>query len=131
MESSFKIYEQWLTENGLIHNIDDDGDLHFKYQMCNFFILNPNGDEQFLHIILPNIWTIESEEERATALRVANELNLNRKVLKVVIGESNTTLTVEVFIDKTPDVEDFMERLLDILIEGRRLFFQRMHELMK
>ena len=52
MESSLKLYEQWLTDNGLIHNIDEDGDLHFKYQMCNFFILNPQEDDQFLHIIL-------------------------------------------------------------------------------
>ncbi len=131
MESSLKLYEQWLTDNGLIHNIDEDGDLHFKYQMCNFFILNPQEDDQFLHIILPNIWSIESEEERMNALKVANELNMGRKVLKVVVGESNTTLTVEMFIDQTPDVEDFMERLLDILIEGRQLFAKRMHDLMK
>ncbi|MBP5386990.1 MAG: hypothetical protein J6Y97_06350, partial [Prevotella sp.] len=83
----------------------------------------------FLHIILPNLWSIDSEEERENALKVANDLNMNRKALKVFITETNTILTVEMFIDSTPDVEDFMERILDILISGRSLFFQKMHEL--
>lgn len=129
MDNVFEIYEQWFKANGIIYNIDDDGDLHFKYQMCNFYILNPKDDKMFLHIILPNIWSIDSEEERANALKVANNLNMNRKALKVFITESNTILTVEMFIDSTPDVEDFLERILDILIQGRQLFAQKMHEL--
>jgi hypothetical protein len=129
MDNVFEVYEQWFKNVGIIYNIDEDGDLHFKYQTCNFYILNPKNDTNFLHIILPNIWSIDSEEERANALKVANELNMNRKALKVFITESNTILTVEMFIDSTPDVEDFMERILDILISGRTLFAQKMHEL--
>ena len=129
MDDVFEIYKQWFRESGIKHNIDDDGDLHFKYQTCNFYILNPKNDTNFLHVILPNIWPIESEEERDNALKVANKLNMTRKALKVLITPSNTILTVEMFIDNTPDVEDFMERILDILISGRSLFFQKMHEL--
>ena len=129
MENVFEVYEQWFKNNGIIYNIDEDGDLHFKYQTCNFYILNPKEDTMFLHIILPNIWSIDSEEERANAMQVANELNMNRKALKVFITQSNTILTVVMFIDSTPDVEDFMERILDILITGRQLFAQKMHEL--
>lgn len=128
MDNVFEIYEQWFKNNGIIYNIDEDGDLHFKYQTCNFYILNPKDDKLFLHIILPNIWSIDDEDERARALQVANDLNKNRKALKVFITQSNTILTVEMFIDSTPDVEDFMERILDILISGRQLFFQKMHE---
>ena len=129
MENVFEVYEQWFKNNGIIYNIDEDGDQHFKSQTCNFYILNPKEDTMFLHIILPNIWSIDSEEERANAMQVANELNMNRKALKVFITPSNTILTVEMFIDSTPDVEDFMERILDILITGRQLFAQKMHEL--
>ena len=125
--SAFEIYENWFKVNGLIYNIDNDDDLHFKYKTCNFFILNPKEDAQFLHIILPNIWAINSPEEYADALEVANELNAGRKALKVFLTRTNTFLSIEMFIDKTPDVEDFMERLLDILIEGRQMFVQEMY----
>jgi len=128
MASSLNIYEQWLTQNGLIHNIDEDGDLHFKYQMCNFYIINPKQDTQYLQILLPNIWSFDSDEERIMAMQVANELNMNRKVLKVFVTQRDTILSAEMLIDQTPDVEDFMERLLDILIQGRQLFFQEMNK---
>ena len=129
MEDKFEIYKKWFSENGIIYNIDDDGDLHFKYQMRNFYILDPHDDKQFLQVMLPNIWSIDDEKERADALQVANMLNMKRKALKVFITKTNTVLTVEMFIDNTPDVEDFMERILDILIEGRSLFAQEMHKL--
>ena len=129
MESCLELYQKWFQENGLKCEIDDEGDLHFKYQLCNFYILNPKADTQFLHIILPNIWAIESDEERSKALAVANKLNMSRKALKVFVTDKSVFLTVEMFIDKTPDVEDFMERLLDILIDGRQLFALEMRNL--
>ena len=94
--------------------------------MCNFYIINPHDDKQFLQVMLPNIWSIEDEKERTDALQVANMLNMKRKALKVFITSTNTVLTVEMFIDNTPDVEDFMERVLDLLIQGRTLFAQEM-----
>ena len=131
MEDKFEIYKKWFSENGIIYNIDEDGDLHFKYQMCNFYIVDPHGDKQFLQVMLPNIWSIEDEKERTDALQVANMLNMKRKALKIFITSSNTVLTVEMFIDNTPDVEDFMERVLDILIQGRTMFAQEMRNLRK
>ncbi len=129
MEENFEIYKKWLSENGLIYNVDEDGDLHFKYQMCNFYIMNPHNDKLFLQVMLPNIWSIDSEEERTNALIVANKLNMQRKALKVFITQESTILTVEMFIDNTPDVEDFMERILNILIQGREGFAEGMREL--
>lgn len=126
MEDIFDLYKRWFSENGIIYNIDEDGDLHFRYQMCNFYIINPHDDKQFLQVMLPNIWSIEDEKERTDALQVANMLNMKRKALKVFITSTNTVLTVEMFIDNTPDVEDFMERVLDLLIQGRTLFAQEM-----
>ena len=129
MEENFEIYKKWLSENGLIYNVDEDEDLHFKYQMCNFYIMNPHNDKLFLQVMLPNIWSIDSEEERTNALIVANKLNMQRKALKVFITQESTILTVEMFIDNTPDVEDFMERILNILIQGREGFAEGMREL--
>jgi len=129
MENVMEIYEQWFKANGIIYHIDKDSDLVFKYQTCSFYIINPKSDKQYLNIVLPSIWSIDSDEERADALKVANDLNMNRKALKVFVGPESVHLTVEMFIDNTPDVEDFMERLLDILVGGRMLFYQKMHEL--
>ena len=120
---------QWFKNNDIIYNIDEDGDFYFKYQQHNFYILNQGDDKLFLHVILPNIWSIDNEDERADVLIVANELNTECKVLKAFVTSNDIILSVEMFMDSTPNVEDYMKRILDILISGRELFSQKMHEL--
>ena len=57
------------------------------------------------------------------ALKVANSLNRDIKALKVIINDDDSVwLTVEQFLDETPDVDDFMDRLLGILLQGRMKF---------
>ena len=129
MDDNFGLFKKWFTDNGIIFNIDDDGDLHFKYQMCDFYILDSKDDQQFLEVMLPHIWQIDNEEELFKANSIANKLNRQRKALKVFTTDTNTILTVEMVLDKTPDVDDFMERILDILIQGRLSFAEEMRAL--
>ena len=129
MADPLDIYKQWLSDNGLKYEIDSDGDIHFKYQTCNMYIINPKKDTQFLQVMLPNFWSIESEQEYLNALKVCNMVSMQRKVVKAFVTEKNTFLMVEMFIDNTPDLEDFMERVLDILIQGRMFCAEKMREL--
>ena len=129
MDNKYEIFTEWFTNNGIKYDIDEDGDLHFIYQMRNFFILDPKDDENFLEVMLPNIWSISDEEERIRVHSVANKLNRQCKALKVFTTKSNTILTVEMFLDKNPDLDDFMERILGILLRGRQMFADDMRSI--
>ncbi|AEW20162.1 hypothetical protein BFO_1969 [Tannerella forsythia 92A2] len=53
-------------------------------------------------------------------MEVCNELNREIKCLKAFFfDENNIWLATEMFIDHTPELDDFMERLLGILHAGR------------
>ena len=109
--------------------IEDDGTIVRTPDLERKEKLLGKSGELFLHVILPNIWSIDNEDERADVLIVANELNTECKVLKAFVTSNDIILSVEMFMDSTPNVEDYMKRILDILISGRELFSQKMHEL--
>lgn len=114
-----EIYKKWLTANGVKWEQEDFG-LTFRYQGSNFVIFDNSSDPLYLAIAMPGIYELENDELKV--LRVLNKINNNRKAIKAVLNDDSVWLTIEMFIDSTPDVEDFMERLLDILNQGRMLF---------
>ena len=48
------------------------------------------------------------------------------KVVKAFLVEDRVWLAIEMFIDTTPDIDDFVERCLDILVASRERFVREM-----
>ncbi len=119
-----QIYKNWLIANGVKFEESSLG-LSFKYQGAGFILWNNAHDQQYLALSMPNIWAINGEELKV--LRVANKINCEIKAVKTVVRDNFVWLGVEMFIDSTPDIDDFMERILDILLESRMKFSFEMH----
>ncbi len=116
-----RIYKEWLSEQGIKFH-DTNAGLLFRYQGGGFIIADNRNDKQYLQIIMPNVYEVQTFD-KDKAYRIANKLNNEIKSLKVIIqDDDNVWLTVEQFLDDTPNVEDFMERLLNILLRGRLKF---------
>ena len=113
-----QLVENWLASEGYKHEIDSDGDVKFRYEGHTFWFC-PGKDETFFRIIMPNIYTVEGNREKV--LEAANKVTRDVKVLKAFLVEDNLWLAIEMFIDSSPEVEDFMERCLDILVEGFKM----------
>ena len=86
------LVENWLKEQGFRCERDGDGDVRFRYQ--------GNGD-------------------RARVLEAINTISRDIKAIKAFLVEDSLWLSIEMYIDSTPDIEDFIERCLDIMIAGR------------
>lgn len=115
------IYKKWLNNQGVSFHETSIG-LLFRYQGGGFIIANNQNDKDYLQLIMPNIHTVDSFSKQK-ALKVANKLNRDIKGLKVIINDDDSVwLTIEQFLDETPNVEDFMDRLLNILLQGRLKF---------
>lgn len=119
------IYKNWLYENGVKFEEKDYG-ITFKYQGGYFIIGNNEKDAQFFNIVMPGIYDFADhpDVERVKVLEALNKINAHYKVVKAVCDEEDCWLTTEIFIDSTPDVEDYFERLLNILHQSRMEFFQ-------
>lgn len=119
------LYKNWLYENGVKYEEKEYG-LAFKYQGGYFIIGNNENDRQYFNIIMPGIFDFADHPEiqRLTVLEAMNKINAQYKVVKCVCDDEDVWLTTEIFIDSTPDIEDFFERLLNILHQSRMEFFQ-------
>lgn len=114
-----QIYKDWLRSNGVKFEELPFG-LAFKYQGASFILWDNSKDQQYLALSMPNIWDVDGEEVKV--LRAANKINVDIKAIKAVIRDNAVWLNIEMFIDNTPDIEDFMDRILGILLECRMKF---------
>lgn len=120
-----EIYKEWLQNNGFQFEETPIG-LVFKYQGGNFIVANNIGDKNYFQLLFPCI-DIITEEETFKALNALNMVNREIKCIKGTLTDDNEVwLTTEMFVDNTPNVEDFFLRLLDILMAGRAKYSKLM-----
>ena len=112
------LVENWLKDQGFRSERDSDGDLRFRYEGVNLFCSKDDNDKQFLRIVMPGIYQIDGD--RMKVLEAINTICRNIKAIKAFLVEDHLWLAIEMFIDSTPDIDDFIERCLDILMAGRQ-----------
>lgn len=116
---------QFLKDQGLQPHVQDDGDILFKYQMMTFIYFASHEDINYFRLGLPFIYEF-SEETRPVILAAANKLNCMAKCAKFVVTDDNVWITVDTLLDSTPKLEDFVPRLLELLIAIRQEFYKEL-----
>ncbi|MBQ3732339.1 MAG: YbjN domain-containing protein [Bacteroidales bacterium] len=117
----------YLKEQGLCPQVDDDGDIIFKYQMLTFIYFENDEDEKFFRLALPGIYDV-TEDNRISVLEAANEVNKRLKVAKVFIPNNDVWVSAETLMDDTPELDDFVPRILNILLGSRQTFYEIVNE---
>jgi hypothetical protein len=110
-----QMYIEYLKEEGFIPKVDYDNDIVFKYEGKTFLINIDERDEQYFRLILPNFWSIDDTTEMSKALKVANDVNTSTKVATIIIVRDHVWAVAEMFIDGTPEIDDFFKRTLDLV----------------
>ena len=123
-----ELVKTWLSNEGFRYEIDEDGDLKFRYQGANLWVMQDPNDALFLRIAMPYIYEVDND--RAKVLEAINGVNAEMKVVKgFVLENGGVWLSKEMYIDSSPDIEDFLERCLDILLAGQRRFYDKYRSL--
>jgi len=110
------LVKNWLSNEGYKWEVDNDGDVKFKWQGRTYYYSEDKNDDQFFRIIMPGIYQIENNREKV--LEAISTVNREMKVLKAFLVGDYLWLSVEMFVDSSPEVEDFIERCLRILEAG-------------
>ncbi|MDR3924610.1 MAG: hypothetical protein Q3X43_08540, partial [Alistipes sp.] len=122
-----EIYRKWLRDNNIsFQDNKEEGILLFRYQGLCFMITVPENDRNWLSLVLPNVHELVVKEKREYVLEVLNSINQDRKCVKAILVGNQVWLAIEMFIDSTPVIDDFFERLLMILIETRMILYSKM-----
>lgn len=118
------LVKEWLANEGYKSTIDEDGDIQFRYQGAWMYTALDKDDPLYLKIIMPQIY--ELQDDRIKVLETLNDLNARIKAMKGFIVENNVHLCIEMYIDSSPEIEDFFERCLDILVLSARIFHENL-----
>lgn len=121
------ILEKILKEEGYTPKRDDDNDIIVKYQGATFVVL-VDSEITFIRVWLPKFWSLDSQEEFAKAHILANRLNKEYRIGKIIIDDdSDTNCFAEFFIDKDDiQLKDIFLRMFSILFSMRLEFAQLM-----
>lgn len=112
------IVKEYLASEGYRYEVDSDGDIVFKYQGLTLYFPNNENDPYFFRIIMPNIYQVEGNREKV--LEAVNAVSRDMKVIKAYLVEDRLWLSIEMYIDSTPELSDFVPRCLNILYDGYR-----------
>ena len=115
--STDELVKQYLSSEGYKYDVDNDGDIHFKFEGTHMFFTVDKRDPLFFRLIMPGIYELEGN--RTKVLEAINTVSRDTKVLKAFLVEDKLWLSVELFIDTTPELEDFFPRCVELLKEGR------------
>jgi len=126
MTSTAELVKDWLASEGFRYQIDDDGDVQFKFQGYGMWATVDKNDPLFLRIILPNIYELNGD--RGKVLEALNALNAEIKAVKGYLVRENVWVSLEMYVDSSPEVEDFIERCLNILIAAGRKFHEELNK---
>lgn len=91
--------------------------------MLSFIINWDETDAFFLSIALPSIFSVD-ENNRGDILEVINNVNLERKQIKCFLAHDNVWIAADQLLDTTPNFEDIIPRVLDMLLQARIVFFE-------
>lgn len=116
-----EIYKNWLRSQGVKFDELPFG-IGFRYQGGSFIIADNSDDKLYLQVIMPGIYET-NPNEKGKAMNAINKINKEMKALKATMqDDGHVWLTVEFFIDTTPEIGDFFGRVLNILLQGRLKF---------
>lgn len=112
-----ELVKQYLASEGFRYDVDGDGDIHFRFEGLNLYFTVDKDDQSFFRLIMPNIYELEGN--RMKVLEAINATNRDLKVLKAFLVDDHLWLAVEMFIDSSPDLDDFFTHCMELLKVGR------------
>lgn len=119
-----------LEKMGYKPDVDDDGDVVFRYQMKTICVLVGDEDEYYASVMLPHFYEIEEGEEMLV-MAVCNKMTRDLKLVKVFIDLTlkNVCADCEFFFTNEEALEQNLEHSLKLLSVIRSVFKKNKAEL--
>ena len=119
-----------LEKMGYSPEVDNDGDIMFRYQMKTIYVMTGDEEEAYISMMLPQFHEIEDDLE-TIVLAVCNKLTRELKLAKVYVDQTfkNVTATCEFFCVNEEALEQNLRKSLQILGVVRTVFRKDLAEL--
>jgi hypothetical protein len=131
-------YQHLLTEEGfkIEESIKEEGgslQLVVKFESFYFVIIFDSEDYQFIRIIVPNFFKLDSDDERLNALVAINHVAQLCKAVKVFMNadQDNVMATSEYLEDGSSEDFKYVLRYFRMLQYAAGEFMKKMNDLSK
>jgi hypothetical protein len=113
------MYLTYLKDEGYRAELDEDGDISFKYEGGFYYIYVDADDEKYFRMVCPYFWKLETDEEKLKALKAVNLVNRQYKCGKVFLvrDDKNVTADIGLFLNDVNDFKFVFSRMIGILQE--------------
>lgn len=116
----------YLHAEGYPAELDEDGDIRFKREGMTYALCFDNDDPDFAKLILPNVWSIDSEPEMQQALAALDEVNRRMKLVKVHTQAGSAWFTIELLLDDQTAWERRLPRAVRTIVRAVAMFTDAM-----
>lgn len=94
-----------------------------RYQLAYIQIGNLNEDDQFISVLMSEVFHADDERELRIGMKVCNDLNLKLKLSKFYLDQDNDLIiSVEFIYPDEEDVESLLKLALDNIVNSKRIF---------
>lgn len=119
---------QFLAEEGYRPRFDEDDDVVFKSEGHTYIVWFDRRDTEFVRVVFPNFWSLDSDEETQQAREVIEEVNRSVKVAKLGIIENRVSTTVEVFFGEPETLPRVLLRIIGAMQTATKEFVDAMRQ---
>lgn len=112
----------YLRDEGYPSQLDENGNVIFKAEDCNFIYVDNDEDVNFFQVALPAFYEV-NESNWDMALEAANQCNMELKVVKMCVTDDSVWAMFELLTDRTPDVSIIFPRAINSLLQARKKFY--------
>jgi hypothetical protein len=121
------LHVEFLAEQGFRPKVDDEGDIHFRFEGRHHFIMETQ-DEHYFHLLFPNFFPLADERAVEEAAVAASAASRATKVAKVYLNPAhdNVSASVELLLAEPADVHVHFMRCLDIVGAATGKFLEEM-----
>ena len=115
-----------LEALSLAPRLDEDGDIVFQKENRTYVLIFDPKDPGFMLLALPNIWSIDSEEERARVREAIASVNERAKLARLLERGDKIWVIAEAVYAEPGHAVPMLERLIGTVDNAVALFGMKM-----
>jgi hypothetical protein len=112
-----------LQADGFVPSYSDR-DILFKYEGKLLVIHDYESDQNYMHLSVPNIHTIESEADLVECLKIADHLNGKFKVAKIYSYFNSIWISAQLFLESSPNLDEILMRSISVCKLAQQEFLE-------
>jgi hypothetical protein len=123
-----QMYLSYLKEQGYMPEIDSDGDILFRAEGRNLYIIVDVEDPETFRILYPGFWSIDSETERRQVAAAASLVTRTTKMARIFMtSANNTSIDIFTMLVAQQDFKSHFRRMVEIIFLARSKFIEEMN----